>query len=67
MISDLDLYATAKLLIDQHDDDAPVFAAQQAVPRQALWEVGQGRWSEEVGLPMEVRRRHSADAVGGST
>ena len=30
MISDLDIYRSAKLLIDKHEEDAPIFAAQQA-------------------------------------
>ncbi len=30
MTSDLDIYRSAKLLIDQHGDDAPIFAAMQA-------------------------------------
>ena len=30
MPDDLDIYRSAKLLIDKHGDDAPIFAAQQA-------------------------------------
>ncbi len=30
MTSDLDIYRSAKLLIVQHGEDAPIFAAQQA-------------------------------------
>ena len=30
MVADLDIYRSAKLLIDQHGEDAPIFAAQQA-------------------------------------
>jgi len=30
MTSDLDIYRSAKLLIAQHGEDAPIFAAQQA-------------------------------------
>ena len=30
MISDLDIYRSAKLLIDQHGDEAPIHAAMQA-------------------------------------
>ncbi len=30
MTSDLDIYRSAKLLIDQHGEDAPIFAAQHA-------------------------------------
>ena len=29
-VSDLDVYRSAKLLIDQHDDEAPIHAAMQA-------------------------------------
>ena len=30
MVADLDIYRSAKLLIDQHGEDAPIFAAMQA-------------------------------------
>ena len=30
MPSDIDIYRSAKLLIHQHGEDAPIFAAQQA-------------------------------------
>ncbi len=30
MTSDLDIYRSAKLLIDQHGEDAPIFAAIEA-------------------------------------
>ena len=30
MPSQIDIYRSAKLLIDQHGEDAPIFAAQQA-------------------------------------
>ena len=30
MPDEIDIYRSAKLLIDQHGEDAPVFAAQQA-------------------------------------
>jgi len=30
MPSELDIYRSAKLLIDQHGEDAPIFAAMQA-------------------------------------
>ncbi len=33
MTSDLDIYRSAKLLIDQHGEDAPIFAAMQADKR----------------------------------
>ncbi len=33
MPSDLDIYRSAKLLIDQHGEDAPIFAAMQADKR----------------------------------
>ena len=30
MISDLNIYCSAQLIVDQHRDDAPIFAAMQA-------------------------------------
>ena len=30
MIPDLDIYRTAKLLVDQHGDEAPIHAAMRA-------------------------------------
>jgi len=30
VISDLDIYCSAQLIVDQHRDDAPIFAAMQA-------------------------------------
>ncbi len=33
MASDLDIYRSAKLLIDQHGEDAPIYAAMQADKR----------------------------------
>jgi hypothetical protein len=30
MITDLDIYRSAKVLIDQHGEDAPIWAAQKA-------------------------------------
>ncbi len=30
MISDLDIYRSARVLIDQHGEDAPIWAAQKA-------------------------------------
>ncbi len=30
MISDLNIYGSAQLIVDQHGDDAPIFAAMQA-------------------------------------
>jgi len=37
MTSDLDIYRSAKLLIDHHGEDAPIVAAQQV---DACWERG---------------------------
>ncbi len=37
MPDEIDIYRSAKLLIDQHGEDAPIFAAQQA---DACWERG---------------------------
>ncbi len=30
MPSEIDIYRSAKLLVDQHGEDAPIFSAQQA-------------------------------------
>ncbi len=30
MVDEIDIYHSAKLLIDQHGEDAPIFAAMQA-------------------------------------
>ena len=38
MPDDIDIYRSAKLLVDQHGEDAPIFAAQQA---DACWERGE--------------------------
>ena len=33
MVDEIDIYRSAKLLIDQHGEDAPIFAAMQADKR----------------------------------
>ncbi len=45
LVSDLDIYRTAKLLIDRHGDEAPIHAAMRAdemleagnMERRAVW------------------------------
>ena len=45
MASDLDIYRSAKLLIDQHGEDAPIFAAMQADKRLAAGDLdGKAVW-----------------------
>ncbi len=39
MTSDLDIYCSAKLLIDQHGEDAPTFATMQADKRAEAGDV----------------------------
>ncbi len=49
MISDLDIYRAAKLLIDQHGENAPIRAAEQA---DELLEPGDlGVWVDVAGDP----------------
>ena len=39
MPSEIDIYRSAKLLIDQHGEDAPVFAAMQADTRMEAGDI----------------------------
>jgi hypothetical protein len=57
MISDLDIYRAAKLLIDQHGQDAPVRAAERA--DQLLEEgdtEGAAIWRAIMGAIQELQR-----------
>ena len=55
MTSDLDIYRSAKLLIDQHGDDASIHAAQEA---DACWERGdldgKAVWMRVIGAIKEL-------------
>ena len=45
MTSDLDIYRTAKLLVDQHGEDAPIYAAMRADELMAKGDLdGQAIW-----------------------
>ena len=45
MTSDLDIYRTAKLLVDQHGEDAPIHAAMRADELMAKGDLdGQAIW-----------------------
>ena len=45
MTSDLDIYRTAKLLVDQHGEDAPIHAAMRADDLMAKGDLdGQMTW-----------------------
>ena len=46
MPSDLDIYRSAKLLIDRHGEDAPISAAMQADKRAEAGDRGAGSMAE---------------------
>ncbi len=57
MTSDLDIYRSAKLLIDQHGQDAPVFAAMQADKRAAAGDMeGRRAWLSILDATKELQR-----------
>ena len=56
MTSDLDICRSAKLLIDQHGEDAPTFAAQQADKcLEARNLAGKAVWMRVIGALEELR------------
>jgi hypothetical protein len=65
MISDLDIYRAAKLLIDQHGQDAPIRAAERA--DQLLEEgdtEGAAIWRAIMGAIEELERgRHDGEPL----
>ncbi len=55
MTSDLDIYRSAKLLIDQHGEDAPIFAAMQADKCLAAGDLdGKAVWMRVIGAIEEL-------------
>ncbi len=57
MTSDLDIYRSAKLLIDQHGEDAPIFAAMQADKRaEAGDREGRRVWLKVIKAVEELQR-----------
>ncbi len=61
MTSDLDIYRSAKLLIDQHGEDAPIFAAMQADTRMEACDLdGYAVWKrilDAVSEPLDKKPR----------
>ena len=50
MVADLDIYRSAKLLIEQHGDDAPIHAAMQADRCLAAGDLdGKATWMRIIG------------------
>ncbi len=57
MTSDLDIFRSAKLLIDQHGEDAPIFAAMQADKRaEAGDRKGRAVWLRVIKAIQELQR-----------
>ncbi len=57
MTTDLDIYRSAKLLIDQHGEDAPTFAAMQADKRAGAGDMdGRAVWLRVVRAIEELQR-----------
>ncbi len=55
---DLDIYRSAKLLIDQHGEDAPIFAAMQADKCLAAGDLdGKAVWMGVIGAIKELQDR----------
>ena len=57
VVSDKDIYRSAKLLIDQHGEDAPIFAAMQADTRLETGDMeGHRVWLSIRGAIEELQR-----------
>ena len=55
MISDLDIYRTAKLLVDKHDNEAPIHAAMRADEFLAKGNLdGQATWVRVLAAAKEL-------------
>ena len=64
MTSDPDIYRAAKLLIDQHSDDAPVHAAMRADELMAAGDMeGAATWKRILGAIDVLTRRRSGEPV----
>ncbi len=58
MPSDIDIYRSAKLLIDQHGEDAAIFAAQQADRCLEAGDLdGKAVWMRVIGAIKELQDR----------
>jgi hypothetical protein len=56
MIEDTDMFRAAKLLIDQHGEDAALQAAQRAEKLLEDGDVGSAAWRRILGAVEELRR-----------
>ena len=62
MPDDLDIYRSAKLLIDQHGEDAPIFAAMQADKRMGAGDLdGYVVWKRVIGAIKELLDQNPPD------
>ena len=68
MPDDLDIYRSAKLLIDQHGEDAPIFAAMQADKRLAAGDLdGKATWMRVIGAIKELLNQQPPSAAPHGT
>ena len=64
MISDRDVYASAKLLIDRHGDEAPIHAAMQADQMLERGDLdGQAVWMRILNAVEELLRGRGDDPL----
>ena len=57
MTTDLDIYRSAKLMIDQHGDEAPIHAAMRADELMAAGDMdGYAAWKRIVGVVDDLLR-----------
>ena len=62
MPDDLDIYRSAKLLIDQHGEDAPIFAAQQADRCLETGDLdGKAVWMRVIAAIRELQQREPGE------
>ncbi len=62
MPDDLDIYRSAKLLIDQHGEDAPIFAAMQADKCLEAGNLdGKATWMRVIGAIKELTNTDSPE------
>ncbi len=64
MPSEIDIYRSAKLLIDQHGEDAPIFAAMQADKCLAAGDLdGKAVWMRVIAAIEELTNTHTPGAA----
>lgn len=65
-VSDLDVYRSARLLIDQHGDEAPIHAAVQADAMLERGDLdGSAVWRRVVAVIKELQRSEPKPGRGG--